>query len=586
MDYDQYYRLRRGNVKAFRELYLVELRRMWFICYHITQDVSKAASMLLNGWKKVMERIVVESKDVPKEGFTALVSTEFFKMASQGIESDEDYEALPIPSVSEKYATFIQGIKQLAYEERYLYLLTTFGGLNTTAVSKLMGISFDEARGKIVSISTKAQDTPEIKKMELRDSVYLSTQFKSSDGKPFESIEIPQILIASLEHDYMLILRQQGKSASLSKIRKEPENMKSTAKPNQKAAVKKAGFKYTKPIVITAVVLVVVIAAAIVLPKIFSSASSTRITTYQVEEITYGNVSTTISGSGTLTPVTQETVTSTYAGEVSSVNFTVGDEVAEGDVLAVVTSDNRDEEITAPCDGILIEFPVKVGTEVAVGGSVAMIMGKDGFTMGIAVDELNISSVALGQEVSFAIDAFEGDYTGSVTAISYNGSTSGGTTAYQITATVGYVEGVYPGMSASVEIVIEDSGDGLLVPVDAVGTSGDDNYVYLAPSGAEVGASFDEGEIDLNDLTKVTVETGMSDGSYMMIESDELAEGNLIVVTKITSTLTGSDSEGEGGGFEGMGEFPGGMDFGDFDFENFDPSQFPQGGGEFPGMGN
>ncbi|MBS6226248.1 efflux RND transporter periplasmic adaptor subunit [Parabacteroides johnsonii] len=586
MDYDQYYRLRRGNVKAFRELYLVELRRMWFICYHITQDVSKAASMLLNGWKKVMERIVVESKDVPKEGFTALVSTEFFKMASQGIESDEDYEALPIPSVSEKYATFIQGIKQLAYEERYLYLLTTFGGLNTTAVSKLMGISFDEARGKIVSISTKAQDTPEIKKMELRDSVYLSTQFKSSDGKPFESIEIPQILIASLEHDYMLILRQQGKSASLSKIRKEPENMKSTAKPNQKAAVKKAGFKYTKPIVITAVVLVVVIAAAIVLPKIFSSASSTRITTYQVEEITYGNVSTTISGSGTLTPVTQETVTSTYAGEVSSVNFTVGDEVAEGDVLAVVTSDNRDEEITAPCDGILIEFPVKVGTEVAVGGSVAMIMGKDGFTMGIAVDELNISSVALGQEVSFAIDAVEGDYTGSVTAISYNGSTSGGTTAYQITATVGYVEGVYPGMSASVEIVIEDSGDGLLVPVDAVGTSGDDNYVYLAPSGAEVGASFDEGEIDLNDLTKVTVETGMSDGSYMMIESDELAEGNLIVVTKITSTLTGSDSEGEGGGFEGMGEFPGGMDFGDFDFENFDPSQFPQGGGEFPGMGN
>lgn len=588
MDYNQYYRLRRGNVKAFRELYSVELRRMWFICYHITQDVSKAAPLLLSGWKKAMEQVVVKSPDVPKDSFTALVSTEFFKMASQGMESDEDYETLPLPSVSEKYAAFIQGIKQLAYEERYIYLLTTFGGLNTTAVSELMGISFDEAREKIVSISAKAQDTPEIKKMGLRDSVYLSTQFKSPDGKPFENIEIPQTLIAALEHDYMLMMRQQGKSASLSKIRKEPENMKSTAKQSQKTALKKAGFKYTKPIVITAVVLAVVTAAAIVLPKIFGTASSTRITTYQVEEITYGNVSTTISGSGTLTPVTQETVTSTYAGEVSSVNFTVGDEVAEGDVLAVVTSDNGDEEITAPCDGILIEFPVEAGTEVAAGGSVAMIMGKDGFTMGIAVDELNISSVALGQEVSFAIDAVEGDYTGSVTAISYNGSTSGGTTAYQITATVGYVEGVYPGMSASAEIVIEDSGDGLLVPVDAVGTSGDDNYVYLAPSGAELGMSYEEGEIDLNGLTKVTVETGMSDGSYMMIESDELAEGDLIVITQITSTLTGSDSEGESGGFGGMGGFPGGggMDFGDFDFENFDPSQFPQGGGEFPGMGN
>lgn len=586
MDYDQYYRLRRGNIKAFRELYSTELRRMWFVCYHIAQNVSKAAPLLLSGWKKAMEQIVMKSPDVPKDSFTALVSTEFFKMASQGIESDEDYETLPIPSVSKKYASFIKGIQQLAYEERYIYLLTTFGGLNTAAISALMGISFDEAKKRIVSISSKAQDTPDIKKMEIRDSVYLSAQFKSPDGKSFEMIEIPPSLIAALEHDYMLMLRQQGKSPTLSNTRKEPKSMKTTAKPNQKTAVKKAGFKYTKPIVITAVILAAVIAAVIILPKLLHKASATRITTYQVEGITYGNVSTTISGSGTLKPVTQETLTSTYAGEIASVNFTVGDEVAEGDVLAVITSDNGDEEITAPCDGILIEFPVYSGTEVAAGGSVAMVMGKDGFTMGIAVDELNISSVALEQEVSFTIDAVDGDYTGSVTAISYNGSTSGGKTAYQITATVDYVEGVYPGMSASAEIVIEDSGDGLLVPVDAVGTSGDDNYVYLAPSGAELGTSYEEGEIDLNDLTKVTVETGMSDGSYMMIESDELAEGDLIVITHITSTLTGSGNEGEGGGFGGMGGFPGGMDFGDFDFENFDPSQFPQGGGGFPGMGN
>ena len=326
--------------------------------------------------------------------------------------------------------------------------------------------------------------------------------------------------------------------------------MKATAKPNPKTVNKKTSFKYTKPIVIIAIVLAVVIAAVMILPKMLNSTSATKITTYLVEEITYGNVSTTINGSGTLTPVTQETIASTYAGEVESVNFTVGDEVAEGDVLAVITSDNGEEEITAPFDGVLIEFPVESGDEVAAGGSVAMVMGKDGFTMGMAVDELDISSVALDQEVSFTIDAVDGSYTGSVTEISYNGSTSGGATAYQITATVEYVEGVYPGMSASAEIVIEDSGDGLLVPVDAVGTSGDDNYVYLAPSDAELGASYEEGEIDLNELTKISVETGMSDGSYMMIESDELAEGDLIVLTKVTSTLTGSDNEGEGGDSE------------------------------------
>ena len=586
MDYDQYYRLKRGNIKAFHELSSLELRRMWFICYHITQDVSKAAPLLLRGWKKILEEIIVNFSDVPKDSFVSLVSAEIFKAAVQEIDKDDDYETLPIPLIPSKYLPFIDGIQHLPYKERCIYLLTTFGGLSAATLSKLMGISFEEAKKNITAISAKAQNTSDIQKMGMRDSVYLSTQLKSPNGTAFENINLPSPLIAAIEHDYALILRHHGKSSMSSKTRKESKNMKPSAKTTQRPVAKKSKFKYTKPLILCAIVLVFAVAAAIILPQFLRTESATRITTYQVEEISYGNVSTTVSGSGTLTPITPETLTSTYEGEIESVNFSVGAEVAEGDVLAVITSDNGDEEITAPCDGILIEFPIEAGDEVAAGGSVAIIMGKDGFTMGIAVDELNISSIALDQEVAFTIDAVDGDYTGSVSAISYNGSSSGGTTAYQITATVEYIEGVYPGMSASAEIVIEDSGDGLLVPVDAVGTSGDDNYIYLAPSSAELGTSYEEGEIDLNDLTRVTVETGMSDGSYIMIESDELAEGDLIIVTQITSTLTGSDSEGGNEGFGGMMEFPGGMDFSDFDFENFDPSQMPQGGGSFPGMSN
>lgn len=364
--------------------------------------------------------------------------------------------------------------------------------------------------------------------------------------------------------------------------------MKTNTKLNRKSFIKKLLFKYKKPIFIGVILLILIGAGAIILSKVLrTTADAARITTYNVDEITYGNVSTTVSGSGNLTPVTSETLTSAYSGKVESVNFTVGDEVAENDVIAVISSDSGNEEITAPCDGILVELPIAVDDEVAQGGSVAMVMGKDGFTMGIAVDELNISSIALNQEVSFTIDAVDGDYTGSVSEISYNGSASNGSTAFQITAAVDYIEGVYPGMSASAEIVIEDSGDGLIVPVDAVETSGDDNYIYLAPSGAELGASYGEEEINLEDLARVNVETGMSDGSYIMIESDELKEGDLIIITQITSTLTGSGEEGQEGAMEG---FPGGgdmdfgdFDFGDFDFGDFDPSQIPEGGG-FPGM--
>lgn len=302
--------------------------------------------------------------------------------------------------------------------------------------------------------------------------------------------------------------------------------------------------------------------------------SAASVTTYEVEAITYGNVDTTISGSGNLTLVSQQTLATEQPVTVTAVNYAAGDAVEEGAVIVTVEdAQGSSIDYTAPYGCVLLELPVSSGDELEAGGEVAMVMGTDGFTMGIAVDEQDISTVAVGQEVAFTVDAVDGEYTGEVTAVSYNGST----TAYQITARMAYAGGMYPGMSATAEIVVEESGEGLLVPVEAVQTSGDEEYITLAPSSAAEGDEYGEGEIEVSELSTVTVETGMSDGSYILVESDELAEGDLIVVTRLTSTQTGSDSQGSGGmggGFPG-----GGMDFGDFDFENFDPSTMPQGGG-------
>lgn len=139
--------------------------------------------------------------------------------------------------------------------------------------------------------------------------------------------------------------------------------MSTPAKSNQKNQTKKKPkFKYTKWIIIGAIVLAVVIAAIIILPKVFGGKDAgTKITTYNVDEVTYGNISQTVSGSGTLTPVTSETLTSSKGGEVEKVNFTVGDEVTKNAEIAVISG----EKITSPCDGILIELPLSVGDEVA-----------------------------------------------------------------------------------------------------------------------------------------------------------------------------------------------------------------------------
>ncbi|MBR5769212.1 MAG: HlyD family efflux transporter periplasmic adaptor subunit [Clostridia bacterium] len=357
--------------------------------------------------------------------------------------------------------------------------------------------------------------------------------------------------------------------------------------PPRKPAKKK---KYVKWIIIAAVIVAVAVAAALLLPKLLgNSGDSARITTYNVEEVTYGNVSTTISGSGNLTPVSKTTFSAEYEAEITAVNFAAGGEVAADDVIMTVTytvvdrfgnESTDDAEITAPYDGIILELSVAVGDTVSQGDTLCMVMGKDGYTMDISVDELNISYVELGQSVQFSIDAVTGAYTGTVSSISYNGSTSGSVTSYKIKAKLDYIEGVYPGMSASANIVIEDSGNGLLVPVDAVYTSGDTNYVYLAPSDAETGTEYDESAIDLNKMTKVTVTTGMSDGSYTLVESDSLSEGSRILVKKVTSTATGSDTSSRSDrDFPGGSDFPGGnFPGGGLDFGDFDPSNRPSGG--------
>lgn len=109
--------------------------------------------------------------------------------------------------------------------------------------------------------------------------------------------------------------------------------------------------------------------------------AATAITTYKAEEITYGDVDTTISGSGSLSPIRSETISAPYPecyeektdetvdisdnGQMSSntieqkenfkiteLNISAGDEFTEGDVLAVLK--NEDDETTKIKPNIMV----------------------------------------------------------------------------------------------------------------------------------------------------------------------------------------------------------------------------------------
>ncbi|MCD8327501.1 MAG: HlyD family efflux transporter periplasmic adaptor subunit [Ruminococcus sp.] len=586
MDGEIYLKIKKGNQSALKSLCDKHLKRSWFICYYLTMSSGRGSPLLIKAWKKTLTEISA-SKNTPKEGFEELLYCNILKLYTKGVSEDPDFEDIPAPHLNEKYKRFEEEITLLEGDTKTVYIFSNYGNLRADKQAEILGLTPEEVSSLLKQANKEIKEKLPVPKSEWTKNVQLFTSLRDTSNSGFADIAVEPFLRKSLNHEVGSLFNK-----TVTPDRKEQQQMKKekvSSRPTTSSTkgISKRNKRIIKYAVIAAIVIVVVILGIIFIPKIFgSSDTATSVTTYTVDTVTTGSVDTTISGSGTLSPISQTTLSTNMSATVTAVNYEVGDSVDEGNVIAKVEYENGEtESFKAPYDCVIIELPVTEDDELTDASEIAMVMGTDGFTMGIAVDETDISTIEIGQDVTFTIDALGEEYEGSVTAISYNGTTSGSTTAYQITATVDYVEGVYPGMSASAEIVIESSGEGLIVPVSAVRTSGDDSYIYLAPSDAEDGDEYSEDEIDESSLTKVTVETGTSDGSNIIVESDDLEEDDLIVIVTITSTQTGSTSDDSDSTFGGRGDMGGGMDFGDFDFEDFDPSTAGGGMGGMNGKG-
>jgi HlyD family secretion protein len=256
------------------------------------------------------------------------------------------------------------------------------------------------------------------------------------------------------------------------------------------------------------------------------TAASGKIATVSVKD------NQTVSKGSTIFKLAEGAPTSTY----TTLKKTEAEQVDEiADLEALLT-------VTAEYDCTLTTLAVETGDKVASGTTVCSLTGTDGYTLSLSIDELDIATVALGQSATITLDALEGEFTGKVTNISYSGSGSY-VTSYTATITTDPIEGAYPGMSATVGVITDTSGETMIVPVSAVQYDGDTAYVYQAGDDAQVGTTVGENEIDLNSLTKVTVTTGMSDGSYIAVTGDGIVAGDLIWVKQVTTTATYSEDD-------------------------------------------
>ena len=131
----------------------------------------------------------------------------------------------------------------------------------------------------------------------------------------------------------------------------------------------------------------------------------------------------------------------------------------------------EDYSITAPISGTVVTKTAKAGDNIEGGssGTLCTIYDLSYLEMTMSIDDVDISSVEVGQEVRITADAVEGTtYTGVVTEVSVAGTTSGGITTYPVTVQHRRDRRLLPGMNVDAEIVVSSADDVLAIPSAAV----------------------------------------------------------------------------------------------------------------------
>ena len=219
---------------------------------------------------------------------------------------------------------------------------------------------------------------------------------------------------------------------------------------------------------------------------------------------------------------------SSYGGTIESVKVSVGDKVKRADTLFKLTDSpltlkienlrlqreaaaksleeaKQQREnliVVAPCDGTIATLGISEGDEISSGAMLCSILEGEDMNLTIAVDELDVVEVEVGQKVKITVDALsDAEMDGEVYKIAPVGSNSGGVTTYDVELTFDAEgSGVRSGMNATGEITVASTDSTLYVPVEALMTIGNDTYLMVENAGETASAMAADSMPDLSSM--------------------------------------------------------------------------------------
>jgi HlyD family secretion protein len=192
--------------------------------------------------------------------------------------------------------------------------------------------------------------------------------------------------------------------------------------------------------------------------------------------------------------------------------------------------------ITSPIDGTVIDRSVDVGQTVQSSFSAPELFLIAGdlkeMQILVAVDESDIGQIAEGQTARFTVQAYPDDsFSGTVRQVRLQSASTENVVNYTAVVDVANPDGrLLPGMTATVDFLVETASDVLYVPNAALRYKPDQEAIGRMNSGqmpADRGALW---TVDENgDLALIPVRTGLSDGTSTQISGPMLAEGQQVI---------------------------------------------------------
>ncbi len=195
--------------------------------------------------------------------------------------------------------------------------------------------------------------------------------------------------------------------------------------------------------------------------------------------------------------------------------------------------------ITAPFAGSITSMDVLAGDKISPGTPAFRIDDLTRLLVEVEISEVDINRVALGQSVTLNFDAvLDQVYSGVIVELGLVGISLQGVVSFPVTVEViDADEAIKPGMTAAVNIIVEQIENVILVPNRAVRVRDGERVVYLLVNGV---------------MTPMPVVLGATSDLYSEVLKGDVNVGDEIILNPPSFIFESGEPPGFMGGMGGM----------------------------------